>query len=171
MSWPIFSSIYGFDTFLKVISVFEISFSRRCMCMGLLVGIGVNYAAVLIAAIASFIVGMIWYGPLFGKKWMKLSGIKKSKKKKKQDMTGIMISGIITDLVVTFVLASFLLMAGASSVIDSIVVAFWIWLGFYVPVMYGGVLWEGKKLELFILNIAYRLTSLFTMAIILAVWV
>ena len=30
----------------------------------------VNYLAVLIAGIVPMIVGAIWYGPLFGKRWL-----------------------------------------------------------------------------------------------------
>jgi len=35
----------------------------------------VNFLAVFVAAIAGFVVGPLWYGPLFGKKWMELAGI------------------------------------------------------------------------------------------------
>ena len=34
-----------------------------------------NYAAVIVAAIAYWILGAIWYGVLFGKPWMALEGI------------------------------------------------------------------------------------------------
>ena len=49
----------------------------------------VNYVAVLAAAIASFVIGALWYSPmLFGKMWMKLSNVsgkevKKAKRKLK----------------------------------------------------------------------------------------
>ncbi|HLD39833.1 MAG TPA: DUF1761 family protein, partial [Candidatus Nanoarchaeia archaeon] len=33
-----------------------------------------NYLAVLVAAIAAYVVGFLWYGPVFGKKWMALMG-------------------------------------------------------------------------------------------------
>ncbi len=36
----------------------------------------VNYLAVLVAAIVGMVVGFIWYSPkVFGKMWMKLSGV------------------------------------------------------------------------------------------------
>lgn len=34
----------------------------------------INYLAVIVAAAASMIIGMIWYGPLFGKTWRSLMG-------------------------------------------------------------------------------------------------
>jgi hypothetical protein len=36
--------------------------------------ITINYLAVIAAAIAAVGVGVLWYGPLFGKEWMKLMG-------------------------------------------------------------------------------------------------
>lgn len=38
----------------------------------------VNLLAVLLATLASMIVGFLWYGPLFGKIWIKLSNHKES---------------------------------------------------------------------------------------------
>lgn len=34
----------------------------------------VNWLAVLVASLAAFAVGFVWYGPLFGKKWASLHG-------------------------------------------------------------------------------------------------
>ena len=34
----------------------------------------INWIAVLVAAVSAFMIGGIWYGPLFGKKWMELVG-------------------------------------------------------------------------------------------------
>ena len=36
----------------------------------------INWLSVLVAAISSFLVGGIWYGPLFGKAWMVEFGFK-----------------------------------------------------------------------------------------------
>jgi hypothetical protein len=35
----------------------------------------VNWLAILVAALAGLAVGGIWYGPLFGKAWMRESGV------------------------------------------------------------------------------------------------
>ena len=39
----------------------------------------VNVFAVLVAALAGFVIGGSWYGPLFGKPWMAASGMTKEK--------------------------------------------------------------------------------------------
>ncbi|WP_202388811.1 DUF1761 domain-containing protein [Pontixanthobacter aquaemixtae] len=35
----------------------------------------VNWIAVVAAALSAFVLGGIWYGPLFGKKWQNLNGL------------------------------------------------------------------------------------------------
>jgi hypothetical protein len=38
----------------------------------------INYLAILASGIIMMVLGYLWYGPLFGKPWMKLAGITKS---------------------------------------------------------------------------------------------
>jgi hypothetical protein len=35
----------------------------------------VNFVAVLVSALTGFVIGGLWYGPLFGKAWMRHSGM------------------------------------------------------------------------------------------------
>ncbi len=35
----------------------------------------INYLAVLVCGIVSMVVGFVWYGPLFGKKWAEAIGV------------------------------------------------------------------------------------------------
>jgi hypothetical protein len=37
--------------------------------------IHVNYLAVLVAALANYVIGMVWYGALFGRAWKTLAGV------------------------------------------------------------------------------------------------
>jgi hypothetical protein len=39
----------------------------------------VNWLSVFIAALTGFVVGSLWYGPLFQKPWMRLTGMTKEK--------------------------------------------------------------------------------------------
>lgn len=39
----------------------------------------VSWASVFVAAFSGFIIGSLWYGPLFGKAWMRLTGMTKEK--------------------------------------------------------------------------------------------
>ena len=35
---------------------------------------GLNWLAILVATVAAFVLGGLWYGPLFGKAWMAALG-------------------------------------------------------------------------------------------------
>lgn len=39
----------------------------------------VNWLAVVVAALSGFAIGSLWYGPIFGKAWMRLTGMTKEK--------------------------------------------------------------------------------------------
>ena len=42
-------------------------------------GFDINWLAILAAAASSLVIGFLWYGPLFGKAWMKESGMTEEK--------------------------------------------------------------------------------------------
>ena len=134
--------------------------------------VDVNWFAVLGAGVISMIIGSIWYGPLFGKKWMKLTGFTKkdAAKAKKKGMGKIFLIGFIASLVTAYVLVHILVLAGANTFGEGVKTGFWIWLGFFAPVMLGMVLWEGKPVNLYILNVLYWLVNLAVIGGVLAIW-
>ena len=75
-----------------------------------MVQIDINGFAVLAAAVASMVIGAIWYSPaVFGKIWMSLTGISDSKIKemKSKGMAKSYVIGFIASLVTAYVLAHF----------------------------------------------------------------
>lgn len=133
----------------------------------------INYLAVLLAAISSMVLGFLWYGPLFGKTWMNLSGLTKEKmdKAKAKGMSVQYGIAFVGSLVMSYVLAHSLVFAASyfktSGVSAGLMVGFWNWLGFIAPVTLGIVLWDGKSWKLWILTNAYYLVSLLLMGVIL----
>lgn len=137
----------------------------------------INYLAVLACAIASMAIGFVWYGPLFGKQWIKLSGMSTEK------MQGAKASGMgksyapmfVGSLVMAYVLAHALIFAAtylkASGVSAGLTAGFWNWLGFIAPVTLGTVLWDGKPWKLWLLNNGYQLLNLLVMGVILSLWI
>jgi hypothetical protein len=128
----------------------------------------VNLVAVLVAAVAAFVFGSLWYSPLlFGNVWKKLAGVKKGKL---NYMWLRFLVYLLATLVMAFVLAHFLAFAAAITVVEGLITAFWLWLGFIVPITLGGILWENKSVKLFALNNVYNLLSLGIIAAILIAW-
>lgn len=135
----------------------------------------INYLAVLVAGVSSMVTGFLWYGPLFGKKWLQYMGWRpeEAEERKKGATRGYVIM-FIGSLIMAYVLAHALVFASeytkTTGVSAGLMVGFWNWLGFVAPVTVGAVLWEGKPWGLFFLNAGYQLLNLLVMGIILAVW-
>lgn len=132
----------------------------------------INYLAVLAAALVNIVLGFLWYGPLFGKYWIKLMNFdkKKMEEAKKKGMAKTYAVMVVSTLLMSYILAHFVDYAQATTLIDGIIAGFWIWLGFVATIMIGTVLWEGKPMKLYLLNISYYLVALSIMGAILAVW-
>jgi len=130
----------------------------------------INLVAVLVAAIASMVIGMLWYGPIFGKHWTAFMGIKKQDMAKMKKGAGKKVSlGFISTLVMSYVLAHFIAFTQAATITEGAVIGFWLWLGFVATVTAGSVIWERRSKDLYFLNNAYQLVSLAVMGAILAV--
>jgi len=137
----------------------------------------INYLAVLVAAICSIVLGSIWYGPLFGKKWAKLMGINmpanptKEMKNAMYKSYGFMAVG---SLVMAFVMAHSTIFAmtytNTYGLMGGLMSGFWNWIGFILPVTMGDQLWGGKSWKLLPITAGYYLVSLLIMGSILAVW-
>lgn len=137
----------------------------------------INYIAVLVAGIVGIALGWAWYGPLFGKQWMALSGTSMPQTMTPEMKRSMNMSYLITfigSLVMAYVLSHALVFASAyldtRGVSAGLMAGFWNWLGFVAPVMLGMVLWEGKPWKLYFLNVAYYLVTLLIMGVVLAVW-
>ncbi|HEY0751220.1 MAG TPA: DUF1761 domain-containing protein [Chitinophagaceae bacterium] len=60
----------------------------------------INWLAVLVAAIAYFAIGAIWYAPLFGKKWVKYHRIDMNDPDAKKGVAGIMLTSFLIMFIV-----------------------------------------------------------------------
>jgi hypothetical protein len=139
----------------------------------MVLGININLMAVFVAAITSMVIGSLWYGPLFGKEWMRLSGLGKKEtldKMKKKGMNKAYILTFVSSLVTAYILSLFITLAGADTAVLGMIVAFLAWFGFVATEAIGGVLWEGKSMEMFWIKSLGSLITLLVMSAILAVW-
>lgn len=132
----------------------------------------INYLAVLVAAIANMAVGSLWYGPVFGKMWMKYMGFThESIKSMPLKPWQAMIGGFVTALLLSYVLAHVAIAFGAKGVMGALQLAFYIWLGFTATTLAESFLWEGKPLGLFMLNASRSIVTLAVMSLILVLWI
>ena len=136
----------------------------------------VNYIAVLVCGVASLALGSLWYGPLFGKQWMALSGINPGSMSpdQKQGMWKRYLIAFVGSAIMAYVLSHSLVFAeaylGTTGLSAGLQSGFWMWLGFVAPVTVGMVLWEGKSWKLWTLLNSYHLVQLLIFGAILALW-
>jgi hypothetical protein len=136
--------------------------------------ISINMMAVLIAVVANFVLGWLWYGPLFGKAW----GTEMKMDMTQKPPSSVMIRGMVMMVIGNFLMAyvfahnifvwnAFMTSAPPPPMANAWSAAFFTWLGFYVPQHLGKVAWEGSSWKLFFINAAYSLATLFVAAVIL----
>lgn len=136
----------------------------------------ISWGAVGLGVLVSIILGSIWFGPLFGKKWMSLMGIDPNDTKKieegKKHMWKLyliqMIASVMTVATLSVVVNTFDSFTKGEVVKTSLM----LWLGFVVPSEIGSVLWSGKTFKqmrkIFLLNAGYGLILFVLLGCIIA---
>ena len=106
--------------------------------------------AILVAAIAMFAVGALWFTVIFGRLWSRLMNFtpEASAKAMQGGMTTKMIAMFTLNLISASVLPMFLLLSYS----QFLFVVFIIWIGFTLPAPVNTYLWEGKSLKLVAIN-------------------
>jgi hypothetical protein len=136
---------------------------------------GINLWSVLVAAIATMVVGFLWYSPLlFARPWMVLMGYDPEDKTKLEEMrkgAGKMYAlSFLASLVSALVLAKIILITTVSSALYGMKVGFAVWLGFVTTVQLTSVLFAKQPVKLYLINTGYQLVCYLAMGAILAVW-
>jgi hypothetical protein len=137
----------------------------------------IHYISILLATVAQFILGAVWYSPLmFGKWWMKIMGADhctpEEIKKMQKSMGFFYAAQFLLTILFTFTLSGAIYYAGlANAGLTAYCVAFWIWLGIMMPLVIGGVIWGNTKKEVWCKQIfvmaAYQLVGIMLAALIL----
>lgn len=121
-----------------------------------------NYILILLATLAQFILGALWYSPLlFGKVWMHIMEAthfsKEELKKMQKSMTPFYGLQFFLTLFSTFALVN---LVGMTS-LGIYHLAFWIWISFVVPTQISGVIWGNTKKQFWLKQILVMTTYQF----------
>jgi hypothetical protein len=127
----------------------------------------VNWYAVSAAAVSSFLIGAIWYGPFLGRLWMRSSGITREKAAE-ANMGMVLGLSFVLQVIAAAVLALFI---GADATPSFAVFAaasvglFWV-----APALGIISLFEQRSLTHWAVNAGYHVVAFTTMGIILGFW-
>lgn len=139
--------------------------------------IELNFIAIGGAVLANFFIGFVWYGPLFGKAWNRAVGRAEDHAAQGSALAMGLIANVVGAFLLAFVMANNIGAWTPSSwgikdvtygpVNQALQAAIFTWLGFIVPPLVNGIVWEGRRWSLFAINGGYYLLSLLVAAMLI----
>jgi len=131
----------------------------------------INWLAVLVATVAYFLLGALWYSVLFGKKWAQLVKLDTSNPELKKGMSGMMISTFVLILIVCFGLEILIIKLGfAQEISYGIKLGLLTGLAFATTAVSIHYVYENKPSNLYLINNGYHLIGHIIAASILVLW-
>lgn len=128
-----------------------------------------NYPAVVVAAIAYWILGAVWYGVLFSKPWMALEHMTIEQAQSVSPVIPYIVSFLL-ELLIAYSLAQLCLWRNADTAGRGASVGVLMWIGFVGPISFMNYMFEMRPKELFAINEFYPLAGLVLMGAILGAW-
>ena len=131
---------------------------------------------IVLAALATFIIGFLFHGPLFGGLWMKLADIHPTGNEKMSDMLPQMFWNIVVNLITASVMSLIFWILFSSPLMGEKVWykggiwGAWIWLGFIVTSSAIGVIWMKQSWKLWLFECVASLCAFVAMGIILVLF-
>ena len=132
----------------------------------------VNYLAVLVAAVAVFVLGWLWYSPLlFFKPWMRARGMDPVAAMAGAKMPGgKLVIEFARCIVLAYVIARFVALLGVGSSLGAVHFGLFVWIGFPVIILTGSVLWENTPWRVAAIHAGDWLVKLLVIPIIVTAW-
>jgi hypothetical protein len=122
----------------------------------------INWLGVLLAALATFVVGGLWYSVLFAKVWQREAGV--TDEQLKRGTVRVFVGSFLLALVMAVVLAAFIGDGGAGFGMLAGLAAGVAWVAAALGINY---LFERRSLTLFAINASYNVVAFTAMGAII----
>ena len=133
----------------------------------------INWWAVLVAGLATFFLGGLWYQALFGKLWVRLHGYSPEKVKAMQAAKPppVFFGGMVVAYVLLAAVIAVLANAcGAATSSGGATLGFLLWLGPAMAIGFTAWLASDRVIGVFVIDWAYQLVFLVMMGAIIGGW-
>ena len=140
----------------------------------------VNLLAVLVAGIVPMIVGALWYGPLFGKRWLAMMEMSAEEIQEGFNPVKVHGVGLLLSLLTAYILAQLIagiapadvssMEGGGGSAMVGVHVGLMALVAFVLPAAHQSVAFEKRRAGLAWLNVAYNGVALVAQAALIALW-
>ena len=137
-----------------------------------ILGVPINLLAVLVAAVATFVLGGLWYSPLlFGKVWVRAHGYTPEKMESMRAGVGRSYAvSFLCYLVMATVMALLIGSTDTVTTLGGVRLGALCWLGFAATIGLTANLFSDKPLATYLLDAGYQLVYMSVMGAILASW-
>ena len=130
----------------------------------------INWLAVLVAAIAYFAVGAIWYSFLFRNAWIKSSGVNMNDPNAKSGVAGIMFTSFIMMLIASIGLALLIGKIDYVNWMTGLKIGLIAGICFCATAISNSYLYEKRPTMLHVVNNLYNIVGCVVAGIIIAIW-
>ncbi len=132
----------------------------------------INYLAVVVAAVASFILGMIWHGPLFGKAWATARGVTPEQMEAgKKEMPRFMVIVFVSLLVTAWGLAVIAGYLHLFTWMHGVKLGLLCWFAFSLTsVALDGMMNTGRRMPQFLIGAGSWLVTFVVSGVIVSIW-
>ena len=130
---------------------------------------GVNPVGVLMAAVATFVIGMVWYSPLlFAKQWVALNGYTPEKLAEMKKGAGRMYGISFLAYLVLGCGIAYIVRGG--SIHDGVWDGIHLWVFIVMPVSLTGLVFSDRRFGAWLIDAMYQLVFFAAMGAILSRW-
>jgi hypothetical protein len=128
----------------------------------------INYWAVVVAALAAFLMSSLYYSPfLLGNVWI---AVDPGSAAGTTPSIGRVLGELCRTLVITFVIARLLALLGGSDWKGVVRLALWLWFGFSGMMWVGAIMWEKIPWQVAAIHSGDWLLKTILIAVIVGVW-
>jgi hypothetical protein len=129
------------------------------------------YLLIIIGALAQIIIGAVWYGPIFGKIWMRINGFdSKSKEEQAKLMENMWITYVLQAVLSLFTAYVMYFVVTLWQIGTPFMTTLILWFGLIVPLAGSDVLWSSltprMRWQKFYIVAGYNLVALLVLALL-----
>jgi len=128
-----------------------------------------NYVAVVVCAVVYWLLGGLWYGLLFGARWMALENMTLEQGRSMSSALPYIITFLL-NLLIAYILSQLCSWRNANTVGRGAAIGVLLWVGIVAPITYTTYMYEMRPKELFAINEFFPLVGLCLMGAILGAW-
>lgn len=130
--------------------------------------IKINYWAVVVAALAAFLMSSLYYSPLLlGNVWR---AVDPNSAPGTTPSIGTVLGEIVRTFAITFVIARLIALLGSRDWKDAVRLALWLWFGFSAMMWVGAIMWEKTPWQVAAIHSGDWLLKTILIAVIVGAW-